>query len=276
MKSAARFLFLTVSFLVAALIGAGDASACQCRHRMDDLSACRSFAKFDAVFIGTVTKIVPGDVTTSPMKPAVVALKTEQWFKGERAAVVEVRTVAASSMCGYTFVQGESYLVFASLDEGRLWTSGCGPTTKRSRAKRHLTYLEHPNRDRITRLDGLWRFAGGRSVTDSVTATGPSRATAATDDHGRFQFNDLPPGKYTLSFHPVDEGVSKPANQTLVLEEGACATVLAGSCPKVKGKGGDCPPPPRRMVCVSVRGITPLKGFLREHRIQWSRVQPEA
>jgi hypothetical protein len=213
MKSAAQSMLAIAGFAAAALFAAGDALGCQCRHRMEDLSVCRSFARFDAVFIGTVTKIVPGDVIATPRKPTVVKVKAEQWFKGKRVPVVEVLTAGASSMCGYSFEQGQSYLVYAGMHDGRLWTSGCDPTTKRSKAMRHLSYLEHPNRDTMTRLDGLWQTAGVGSVRGSVTASGASGAKAPTDARGRFQFNDLPPGKYTLSFEPGSEKISRRRNR---------------------------------------------------------------
>src|SRR5271166_4918513 len=114
-----------ISLCVLLLVGLPAASfACSCvahQQTCDYLGA-------DAVFVGTVTAIVPTSRTINgqewPGHSMTFAVK--EVLKGKIGRQVEVRTNQGGGDCGTPLKPGERYLIFAGKgSEGKLWTGLC-------------------------------------------------------------------------------------------------------------------------------------------------------
>ncbi len=75
-----------------------------------------------AVFAGRVT-----DVSTPASNVAITVAVHEVW-KGDVGSSVEITTPRDSAACGYQFVAGEEYVIYASESEGQLETTLCSRT----------------------------------------------------------------------------------------------------------------------------------------------------
>ena len=133
--------------LLVAITGAHSIRACDCMTMKFNPS--RAVKKADAVFVGKVVAIkdatVPPGVSSYSPGRQVTFEATEAW-KGVAAARTVVRTGFGGGDCGYPFVAGERYLVFASYargdSEGRALVTGiCSDTTALSKSTVKLTKL---------------------------------------------------------------------------------------------------------------------------------------
>jgi hypothetical protein len=108
-------LGLALSYLV---LSPTQAFACSCA-----LSTTDEFVDLaDVVVRGTID-----DSTVSD--PVTYTVSVAETYKGEAAGTLEVLSAASGASCGLEHVRlGESYVVFAEDDGGRLWASLCGGT----------------------------------------------------------------------------------------------------------------------------------------------------
>lgn len=118
------------------------AAACSCLPPRDVLEAAR---ESEAVFLGTVLRREPLDekadspfiarlksffgmrVRHGPQEQR-FALSVDEPFKGIARSTIELATARDSAACGYAFEPGRRYLVFAGLNDDRLWVSLCSST----------------------------------------------------------------------------------------------------------------------------------------------------
>lgn len=108
----------------------------------------------EAVFIGTVigsaealdTVSLSQGVDEEPIVTPrrVVRIRPLGMWKGTAAAVLEVRTGLSTADCGFPFETGETYLVFATDDEGTLATGSCSRTALVEEAVDDLLALGPP------------------------------------------------------------------------------------------------------------------------------------
>lgn len=127
--------------LVAALPFSGNAFACSCLAS-DDPFADAPLS--DAVFIGTVidSRIIRrGDSRVMARikswlrmrvdhrsDEAVFTINVEEPLKGVGAATVDVVTATDSAACGFGFQRNRRYVVFAQVQQEKLWVSLCSST----------------------------------------------------------------------------------------------------------------------------------------------------
>lgn len=100
-----------------------------------------AFAKADAVFSGKVESIAPGGDHALR-----VTFRVQQSWKGTNAPTLVVQTASDSAMCGYNFIRGEHYLVYARVNGARtnappLATGLCGRNARLSDAAEDLQFL---------------------------------------------------------------------------------------------------------------------------------------
>jgi len=86
------------------------------------------------VFIGKVVQKQvdrvehPDGRPPDPVAPAIVTFEVADYLRGQKGPKVEIRTTEGCCVCGYSFMVGIDYLVFASETNGGFGTGICTPT----------------------------------------------------------------------------------------------------------------------------------------------------
>jgi hypothetical protein len=101
---------LLISAALAATVAPTDALGCSCDEGPTFEEA---FAQSTAVFRGTVLSIISADPPY--FEHVWVSLHADAWWKGAPTETVSMLTAANEGICGYPFVIGTEYLVFATL-----------------------------------------------------------------------------------------------------------------------------------------------------------------
>jgi len=100
-----------------------------------------SFSKARAVFLGEVTKVVPGE-ERDPIYGGMflyVAFRVERFWKGVKGESIEVLAMVPAACGGPTYEVGRSYLVYAYGKE--LETGGCTRSRRREDAGEDFAFL---------------------------------------------------------------------------------------------------------------------------------------
>jgi hypothetical protein len=139
-----KYILLGMSVLIA-LLYSGRALGCGCEKPS---SPCKAYGEASVVFNGTVKGFTEGarkrktngDVD---FESRLFKFSVEETFSGAPTKELEVATGLSLDDCGYPFVKGASYLVYAYRDErdGRLYTSSCTRTKRTANASEDLQYL---------------------------------------------------------------------------------------------------------------------------------------
>jgi hypothetical protein len=131
-----RFLLTILAALTfgAAVIAhpPGQAYACSCVQPGPPAEAA---AQSEAVFLGTVAG------TTPQANGVLVTFDVESVWKGPNGPQLTLGTAGSSASCGYEFVPGEKYIVYASAQEGQLATGLCTRTALAADAADDLAAL---------------------------------------------------------------------------------------------------------------------------------------
>jgi len=203
-----RALSLLVVCVIAAL-WPSPADACTCAQSG---SACEEFSRVDAVFVGRVVGIQTS--TDSPkFGTRRVQIAVVEALRGVNPGTVTVRTYPANGgSCGYPFVEGETYLVYAFEPEpGILVATMCGRTRVAAEVTDEISYLRtlaRPAAGTTARIKGQLQTLSWppppQASSDGfprlrLTATGNAGAYSATSNpRGEFAFEGLPLGRYEL------------------------------------------------------------------------------
>jgi hypothetical protein len=203
-----RAFALLVVCVIAAL-WSSPADACTCAQSG---SACEEFSRVDAVFVGRVVGIE--NATDSPkFGTRRVQIAVVEALRGVSPGTVTVRTYPANGgSCGYPFVAGETYLVYAFQPEpGVLVATMCGRTRVASEVAEEISYLRtlaRPGAGTTARIKGQLQTLSwpppAQATADGfprvrLTATGSAGAYSATSNpKGEFTFESLPLGRYEL------------------------------------------------------------------------------
>jgi MYXO-CTERM domain-containing protein len=96
-----------------------------------------------AIFAGEVTEIEPNKATR--FGGLEITLRVKRMWKGDPEQEIKVHTAGSSAACGYTFVKGETYLVYALRDDADpMRVSLCSRTALVKKAKDDLDFLGEP------------------------------------------------------------------------------------------------------------------------------------
>src|SRR5262245_10241939 len=87
------------------------AVACSCIEFYGSNQACEQRWKHDAVFAGRVVSIDESPVVRAPTK--IVRFAVAERFGGVTTTEIDIATPSSEAACGYSFVVGQSYLVYA-------------------------------------------------------------------------------------------------------------------------------------------------------------------
>jgi hypothetical protein len=133
-------------WLVVLLLGltslaqASEARACSCMR----LSPSEGLSSSHAVFTGEVIEIQPNQATR--FGGLEITLRVERVWKGDPKNEIKVHTAGSSAACGYSFVEGKKYLVYALRDDADpMRVSLCSRTALVEDAKEDLDFLGKPS-----------------------------------------------------------------------------------------------------------------------------------
>lgn len=212
-----RVLLLTLASLFVTLVSAARAEGCTCAG---PASACAAFGNASAVFVGTVTGIKSGsqDEVERGAAPRRVTFAVNEAFSGVKGKKASVSTGLGGGDCGYRFVKGTRYLVYAHASpSGQLQTGICTRTMPAAGAGADVEFLRALARrtsgvtvsGRVGRPLDKWDEGGDRMLEPlkgvRVTVVGPAGMREAfTDARGRYEWTRLPPGHYEVMLHPPD------------------------------------------------------------------------
>lgn len=202
---ALSFLLLTPSVAAACSCGGGAARP------------CAAYWEARSVFTGVVTRVTDSGVrggrgeSVRPFNYRLVRFKVLSWFRGPRRRAAEVLTGPGGAECGYRFVPGRRYLVYAEEGaDGRLYTSACTATKPLAEAGDDLSFIRGlADAPPLAAVYGNVNYSG-RDFKDSsfrpepaeglrvLVEGGGQRRETLTDARGDFAFEGLPPGSYSL------------------------------------------------------------------------------
>lgn len=135
MKKTILALFvITILFL----INISFAVACSC---IEPFSPKESLKKSSAVFAGKVVDIDMSKIMFSSADPVKVTFEVSKIWKGFSYKTLVVTTARSEASCGYSFKQGEEYIVYVRGEENNLKASLCSRTKLFSNAQEDLKEL---------------------------------------------------------------------------------------------------------------------------------------
>ncbi len=120
-----KIIYISLVLAIIIIASAEKSFACSCAFNDEpvEMQIQKAFADSEAVFSGEVISIEPKDEFTLSIK-----IKTSQVWKGEELEEFTVNTANQSAMCGYYFVVGRKYLVYANQSDEVLMTTNCSRT----------------------------------------------------------------------------------------------------------------------------------------------------
>jgi hypothetical protein len=198
-------LIFSVSFLLTIMFYpplTTRATVCSCNE--SGLPPCAAYWRADAVFVGSVTEILPASKKASNSLPeAILRFSIEEAFRGINAStVIEVATLSGTS-CDSHFSIGENYLVYAHRDStsGQLDIWPCDRTKSLSRADEDLAYIRGLSRD-APEQSILGRVSDGKydplkDIKIRVQGIGKEYG-AMTDKEGNYKVVVERPGAYRV------------------------------------------------------------------------------
>jgi hypothetical protein len=211
---ALRIVRYSLTIGAAVLAWPSKAEACSCGGTPSSLAAVKGA---DLVFVGTVAKAerptprsqrnADGSIGVLGPEPVVATFDVEHTYLGlpERQIVL----AGTCTDCDEPFEQGEVWLVYARVRDGRVTTTKCTRARPRARASSDLAYLDGLEQKRpqgIVYGDVRRRIAsaGGQPALQAlfeplqVVAVSDGRRTEATTDPGGPYQLVLPPGDYDI------------------------------------------------------------------------------
>jgi hypothetical protein len=194
--------------------GTEDARACSCGGSGPP---CEAAWRSDAVFAGTVRAVEEVDrLDGSEYRSRLVTIEVEHGFINAAPGRIQLTTGMGGGDCGYRFVTGRRYLVYAwKTPSGRLSAGICSRTRPLEEAAEDLKYLataaQPSTGARVYGRVTHWHrdpfearsvdYGPVEDVTINVRGTAFSR-DVATDRDGRYEISGLPVGTMTLTLIP--------------------------------------------------------------------------
>lgn len=234
-----KLILFGVSVLIAFLYS-GLALACGCEKPGPP---CQAFGEASVVFIGTVKGLTEGARKQKPdgevdFTPRLFKFSVEESFSGTPTKEAEVATGLGVDNCGYPFVNGASYLVYAYRDkeDNRLYTSSCTRTKRVANASEDLQYLRGlASASRTVTISGKVQrhlSYAGNNAQGNVPMEGAllslegadQTKEVRTDASGNFEISGLKPGSLELKLHLPDQLTAYRSERILKFESGGCAS----------------------------------------------------
>jgi hypothetical protein len=253
--------FLTAAVVLVSARAGGAQPGRACEYSS---SVCESYAAADAVFVGTVTRIVPETIRmeqTASDYDQTAYVEVEKVYKGARRARIVLRQLGRRH--AQKFIKHSRYLFYANYDRrAKIWeVRPCGNTRHAEYVQDDLRYLDAlPASAARTRVSGaVARFdpddveSVSRLPGVTVRLFGGGRAyETKTGADGLYEFSGLPPGHYRVEVRPPNglafygamhtgyDPLARAKELEFDLAEGGCAglTVLFKTDPTVEPGDG--------------------------------------
>jgi hypothetical protein len=207
-------LYLLAAVFVLLLCAPPAALACSC---MKGEPTCEAFGSAQAVFIGKVVGAKEQrqekneDGTTTTFQVGEIYFNVEQSFLGVKGTRVVIHSGTGGGDCGYWFLKGKRYLVYANgKSMETLETNICMRTRPLENADEDLSFLRTmPRKGAGVRIYGTvtialkdpksadWRTSTPLSGI-TVKIAGNRTFDAVTDAEGRYELSGLQAGKYKV------------------------------------------------------------------------------
>lgn len=180
-----------------------------------------------------------GRAEVTPLGPGAqrARFRVEESFRGPAGGVVDIVARGIGGSCAYAFVHGTRYLVYARRAPDGTWSSFfCDPTAPLDQADEGLAFARGVARDsrRGGRLfgsiltaeragDGPVEFPPPLNGVTIVLREGTRTFSTTTDSQGQYEFNDVAPGRYTLTVSAAPGVDPIPPAVIQIRGPGACA-----------------------------------------------------
>ena len=243
-----RSKIICVLSLLFVVLCAEQVSACRCFRGG---APCEAYGSADAVFLGTTMSVERRKVDSFEIErrrvdagervsPVTYRFAVQESFGGINGAEVEIGTGSGGGDCGYGFVQGGQYVVYAYRDKrtDRLSTSICTRTRPVAEASEDLAFLRAvPSRAAGVTLRGgvvAANYSGtnGKPEIDKKLAGLPlvvegegMRRELVTDADGRYQLAGLKAGTYTVRVTLPDDLFTYRTEEKVTIAERGCGGV---------------------------------------------------
>jgi hypothetical protein len=163
-------------------------------------------------------------------------------FRGATTSEIDVYTGGGGGDCGYSFIVGRSYLVYAYQGPGapRLTTGICSRTRMLSQASEDLAYLRsvpangalgatitgtvYDRTRNVSKQPGAVQLGTAASV-GVVIECGGALFRSTTNADGRFSISGVPVGSCTPRLEPSAEYSVWPASAVEIRDPRGCADV---------------------------------------------------
>lgn len=244
-----RTILRLLLILAALLFFVDEAAACLCEgpRQGDGFHPCLTYWHAEAVFTGQVVGVsfarMGADGKPAPFSEKIFQFAVDKAFRGVEGPTVEIITNPNGASCGYNFIQGQRYFVYAGRDRnGKLTQHLCDPTVPLDKAARDLAYAEQVMRGEVK---GAWivgavvkherssyvdygtksPLAGIEVMLEEAYPAPKFLAQTVTNSDGVYEFRGLGAGNYRVrAAYPVGprewSSNGKPKEHTVSITEG--------------------------------------------------------
>ncbi len=243
-----RSKVICVLSLLFVMLCAESVAACSCGGGG---APCEAYGKASAVFVGTVTSIKQRKTesveverkradTGEYLSPLIYTFVVHKSFSGVDGSEVEVGSGRGGGDCGYEFVQGAQYVVYAYGDprNNLLSTSICTRTRLVAEADEDLAFLRSLS-DRASRVTISGAVFMKPHSVELVQPPGEKRVVGfplviegegvrrelRSDAEGRYQVTGLKAGTYTVKLTLPDELFTHRVEEKIKIAERGCGNV---------------------------------------------------
>ncbi|MCM3873646.1 MAG: carboxypeptidase regulatory-like domain-containing protein [Pyrinomonadaceae bacterium] len=239
---------ICVLCLLFAMLCTERAAACSCGSGGPE--PCEAYGRASAVFVGTVVSIKQRKFDSveverkradagERLSPLVYTFAVQNSFSGMFGGEVEVGSGRGGGDCGYEFIQGMQYVVYAygDLPNNRLWTSTCTRTRPVAEADEDLAFLRSlPRRASGVTISGAvfmkYHSVEGAQPKEKRILRFPLvidgegvRRELRTDAEGRYQVTGLKAGSYVVKVTLPDELFTHRDERKVAIAERGCSDV---------------------------------------------------
>jgi hypothetical protein len=195
-------LLLAIAALGILLFSADVAVACSCAGTP---SVCGAFARAEAVFVGTVSRVENERAKDETGREYIVSqvayVQVDEAFKGVKEPQLTFRSYGSS--CDATYEEGQRRLFYASYNKkDKAWSiGGCDRSSLLQHAADDLLYLRGlPGSAQKTRIAGELKTRDFKPLMGvKVKLIGDSKTYEVfTDKNGVYEIYGLPAGKYAI------------------------------------------------------------------------------